>query len=175
MPRNLKSGLLIGCLIIGAFTAIGAGFLLTDEPASLARLGEPLPNVSLEPIEGMDGSGVDLEGATGKVTIFNAFASWCLPCREEHPLLLEIAERYDVLIVGMNITDLPENAEAFLEELGNPYDLIGADPRRETFVKLGLVGMPHTIVTDAGGIVRASHPGPITDRFVNGTLPALLE
>lgn len=175
MPRNLKSGLLIGCLVVGTLAAVGAGFLLTGEPASIARIGEALPGVNLPPIEGIEGSGVELEGATGRVTIINAFASWCLPCREEHPRLLEIAERYDVLIVGMNVSDLPENAEAFLEELGNPYDLIGADPRRETFLQLGLVGMPHTIVTDASGVVRASHPGPIADRFVNETLPALLD
>lgn len=137
-------------------------------------VGGTLPEIELDAIADMPGSGVALRGPAGKPLVINAFASWCIPCRDEHPLLIEIAERYDVMLIGINVGDLPENAAAFLAEMGNPYDMVGADPNRETFYDLGLVGMPQTLVADAQGKVLLNGPGPIDRRFVDEVLPALL-
>lgn len=171
----MRRPVVYGVLAIAVLAGAGAAWWIADSDAPrIARVGEALPALELVPIEGLEGSGVRLAGAPGKVTIINAFASWCLPCRAEHPLIVDIAQRYDVLVVGMNVTDLPEGAVGFLDELGNPYDQVGADPHKEVFTQLGFVGMPHTLVTDPEGIVLVSHPGPIGERFVNELLPPIL-
>jgi len=155
----------------------GAGsvwFILGVEDGHPVAVGEALPEIRLGPIEDLAGSGVDLTGPTGKPILINAFASWCIPCRAEHPLLVEIARTYEVTLVGINVSDLPENAAGFLAKMGNPYDMVGADPNRRVFLELGLVGMPQTLVTDENGIVLLNGPGPIDRRFVDEVLPSLL-
>lgn len=164
----------IGFVAIALTGAAGAWLFWAPEDGQPLVVGAALPPIQLDPIEDIPGSGVELSGPVGKPVIVNAFASWCIPCREEHPLLVEIAERHDVVLIGLNVGDLPENAAAFLAEMGNPYDMVGADPNRESFLELGLVGMPQTVVADAEGIVLLNGPGPIDRRFVDEVLPALL-
>lgn len=170
----MRPAVWIGAPVLAAIVLTGVWWGVSNDGPRSAAIGKPLPELRLEPIEGLAGSGVSVSGRSGKTMIVNAFASWCLPCRAEHPLFLEIASRYDVLLVGMNVADLPEGAVAFLEELGNPYDLVGADPHRENFTALGFVGMPHTLVVSPDGVVQFSHPGPINEDFGDTLLPGLI-
>lgn len=160
----------VAAIVLGAgFRSWGSG--AGDLPMEVGTL---LPEIHLRPIGDMPDTGVALAGATGGPVLVNAFASWCAPCRQEHPLLVEIGEADEVTMVGINVSDLPENATAFLTELGNPYDMVGADPNKEVFSQLGLVSLPQTMVIGSDGRLLLSHSGPINRRFVDEVLPSLV-
>ena len=154
---------------LGAWWALSLG-----GKKDIIALNSPLPAFSLKPIEGIENSGFDSTALEGHYSLVNAFASWCIPCRDEHPLLIEVARQYQVPIFGMNVTDLPENAVSFLERLGNPYNRVGADTDKTVASRLGLVGLPHTFVIDPTGRLLMSHPGPISRNFIDKELPKLL-
>lgn len=149
--------------------AVGAGFLYWGlnpdrNPSAIPSvlIDEPAPSFALPPIEGSnwpDLSSADL--GKGEVTLVNVFASWCLPCRAEHPLLMDLAEERGVKIVGINYKDAPDDAAAWLEELGNPYAAIGADREGRAGIDWGISGVPETFVVDAEGVIRYRHVGPI--------------
>jgi len=124
-------------------------------------IDKPAPAFALEPVAGIEAPGFDTASLRGEVTVVNVFASWCIPCRDEHPLLVSLKEQTGVKLVGINQKDAPENARAFLDELGNPYDAIGADTTGRVSIDWGVYGVPETFVVDAEGIVRFKHIGPI--------------
>ncbi len=130
-----------------------------------AMIDQPVPEFDLAPIEGMEGPGLataDLRN--GQVTLVNFFASWCLPCRAEHPILIELSERYGVRLVGINYKNEPEDARAWLAELGNPYARIGADTTGRVGIDWGVYGLPETFVIDKQGRIRYRHVGAIDAR-----------
>jgi len=90
-------------------------------------IDKPAPEFTLPAIEGLDRPGFDTAALKGEVTLVNVFASWCIPCRDEHPVLTKLKAETGIRLFGINQKDAPENARAFLEELGNPYDAAGAD------------------------------------------------
>jgi cytochrome c biogenesis protein CcmG/thiol:disulfide interchange protein DsbE len=104
----------------------------------------------------------------GEVSLVNVFASWCAPCRVEHPKLMELAKVEGLNIVGLNYKDRVSSARAFLQELGNPYDAVGVDPDGRRSIEWGVYGVPETFIVDAGGVVRAKHVGPLTDAVLDG-------
>ncbi|WP_029031094.1 DsbE family thiol:disulfide interchange protein [Salinarimonas rosea] len=133
-------------------------------------IGRPAPQVSLPPLEGLSEAGApipgfstaDLAGTPERpVTIVNVWASWCGPCRIEHPVLMELSELPYLTIVGINYKDAPENARRFLGALGNPYDRVGVDASGRSAIDWGVYGVPETFVVDREGIVRYKHIGPI--------------
>jgi cytochrome c biogenesis protein CcmG, thiol:disulfide interchange protein DsbE len=99
---------------------------------------------------------------TQKWTVLNVFASWCAPCREEHPLLMQWASSKRVHLVGLNYKDSPSNANTFLKQLGNPYTLIGSDPKGRAGIDLGVYGVPETFLIDTNGVVRHKVMGALT-------------
>ncbi|MEM8664572.1 MAG: DsbE family thiol:disulfide interchange protein [Pseudomonadota bacterium] len=123
--------------------------------------------------------GVSPEDLTGQISLVNVFASWCGPCRIEHPLLMEIAQSKDIQMVGLNYKDRVPEANAFLAELGNPYDAIGVDPDGRRVIEWGVYGVPETFIVDASGAIRAKHVGPLTPEVMDGpfgdTLTALMD
>jgi len=128
-------------------------------------IDKPVPEFELAPIEGMKGPGLaaaDLRN--GQVTLVNFFASWCVPCRVEHPILIELVERDGVRLVGINYKNEPEEARAWLAELGNPYAQIGADTSGRAGIEWGVYGLPETFVIDKQGRIRYRHVGPIDAR-----------
>jgi cytochrome c biogenesis protein CcmG/thiol:disulfide interchange protein DsbE len=163
MTRVLAFLPLVVALIVGAFALWG---LTSDrDPSKLpsALISKPLPVFDLPPIEGVDSPGfsnVSLETA-GELTVVNVFASWCLPCRAEHPVLIQLAKEHGFRLVGINYKDAPAKAAAWLEELGNPYDAIGSDFDGRAGLFLGITGVPETFIVDAKGIVRFKEPGPV--------------
>lgn len=141
-----------------------------------ALLDKPVPDISMPLLDlgaDYDNPGIDPDDFLGQVTVLNVFASWCIPCRDEHPLLMELAET-DVLIYGINQKDAPENARTFLDELGNPYDRIGADSNGRASIEWGVYGVPETFVINAQGIITYKHIGPLSrESFESSLLPAI--
>ena len=138
-----------------------------------ALIGKPAPDFDLPPIEGMAG-GLKTADLRGKVAMVNVFASWCPPCHQEHPLLMQLA-RAGVPIYGINIKDKPKAARAFLRRLGNPYRRIGADLSGRVSIDWGVYGYPETFIVDRTGRIRYKHVGPILARDLETRIVPLLK
>ncbi len=123
------------------------------------------------------GGGGDLTEVAfaGRVTVFNVFASWCIPCRAEHPLLMEIARAGKAQVIGLNYKDKPAEAKAWLKELGNPYASIGADRDGRAGIEWGVYGVPESFVIDSAGRIRYKHVGPIMVHHLRETINPLIE
>ena len=121
---------------------------------------------------GLPGLGAaDLRGKG--VTVVNVFASWCAPCRDEHPQLMALA-RAGIRLVGINYKDDPENARRFLGSLGNPYSAVGADVAGRTAVDWGVYGVPESFVIDDKGTIRFKQIGPISpEQLASVVLPQI--
>ena len=146
-----------------------------DDPDALpsARAGQAAPPVVLQPLgESLpfDDNALRAPG----VKLVNFWASWCAPCRVEHPTLEQLAAE-GVTIYGVNYKDEPQNAEAFLAELGDPYAAIGADSSGRMALDWGLYGVPETYVVDGDGVVRLRFAGPVTQRVLEETLRPAME
>jgi cytochrome c biogenesis protein CcmG/thiol:disulfide interchange protein DsbE len=143
-----------------------------------ALIGAKAPATNLPPLEGLAGSdgapvpGLDLAGKgglagdDGRPTLVNVFASWCGPCRQEHPLLMEIARDERVRLVGINYKDKPENARRFLSDLGNPYAAVGTDVSGRAGIDWGVYGVPETFLVAADGTILWKQTGPFSERDV---------
>ena len=139
-----------------------------------ALINKPVPEFVLPPIDdGIDSLGFNQNDLLGQVSVVNVFASWCVPCRDEHPLLMELASE-GVHIFGINQKDAPENARAFLTELGNPYWRIGADRDGRASIDWGVYGVPETFVVNTNGIITYKFTGPLTrETFETSLKPAI--
>jgi cytochrome c biogenesis protein CcmG, thiol:disulfide interchange protein DsbE len=126
-----------------------------------ALIGQPAPLTNLPPIAALAIPGIAPEDFKGKVTILNVFASWCGPCRDEHPVLMELAKDKRFQLIAINYKDKPENAAAFLGELGNPFAKVGADESGRAGIDWGVYGVPETYVIGPDGMIRYKHVGPL--------------
>jgi cytochrome c biogenesis protein CcmG/thiol:disulfide interchange protein DsbE len=151
--------------------------LSIDRDPSLVRsvlIDKPAPAFDMPAVAGAGVPGFDTAALKGHVTIVNVFASWCIPCREEHPLLRTLKARTGVPLYGINQRDQPQNAAAFLSQLGNPYDRIGADPDNRVSIDWGVYGVPETFVVDPDGVIAYKHVGPISPQsLVSEVIPAV--
>lgn len=158
------------------FAALGGLFYVGmqngDDELPSTVVGQTVPLVQLEPMQGLvPFAGDDL--AKGQVSFVNFWASWCAPCRAEHPKLMELSGQ-GVPVFGVNYKDNPVKAAAFLDELGNPYDMGGADPRAKMALDWGVYGLPETFVIGPDGTVILRVAGPLTERNMQTrVLPAL--
>lgn len=166
IPIGLFAGLAI------AF-AVGLGLRPDIIPSPL--IDQDAPKFTLPPLPGRADGGLssdDLKG-DGPVLV-NVFASWCIPCRAEHPQLMALARDHGVRIVGINYKDKPEAANAWLAELGNPFTKIGADGTGRVSIDWGVYGVPETFVVDQHGRIRFKHVGPLmNDDVTDKILPVL--
>jgi len=162
-------------LALVALVAIFA-FSINRDP-NLVRsvlIDKPAPAFVLEAVPELGVPGFDTASLKGQVSVVNVFASWCIPCRDEHPLLLALRDTANIRLLGINQNDVPENARAFLAELGNPYDAVGADRDRRVSIDWGVYGVPETFVVDADGIITFKHVGPLTPQTLQSDLlPAI--
>lgn len=161
------------------FLGLAALFLIRLYAGDASRLpsaliGKPAPAFDLAAVPGLDRPGLasaDLK--SGQVTLVNFFASWCLPCRQEQPALMALAKEGQRL-VGIAYKDQPPNTRRFLEEDGNPYAAIGADPDGRTGIDFGVYGVPETYVVKGDGTIAHKVVGPLTeDNIKNELLPAI--
>jgi cytochrome c biogenesis protein CcmG/thiol:disulfide interchange protein DsbE len=136
-----------------------------------ALIGKPVPEFALPPLEGLGLPGFNsAELRSGKVTLVNVWASWCGPCRIEHPVLMELAKRPDLRLVGINYKDEPQNGVRFLRSLGVPYQAVGMDRSGRTSIDWGVYGVPETFVVDRQGIIRFKWVGPISEATARAKL-----
>jgi cytochrome c biogenesis protein CcmG/thiol:disulfide interchange protein DsbE len=160
--------------------ALGLGGLFLwgmsrDDPGRLpsALEGRLAASVNLTPL-GAGAPFTDADLKDGKVKIVNFWASWCAPCRAEHPNLQALAAE-GVAILGVNYKDQPDGALAFLAELGNPFSRMGADANGRMGIDWGLYGVPESFVIDGQGRVVTRFPGPITERALKDEIRPALE
>ena len=152
--------------------------LLSGRDASTvpsALLGEPAPQTTLPPLEGMQLPGFDTQSIAGKVTLLNVFASWCVPCRQEHPTLLALSQDKRFSLAGLNYKDVPENARRFLGELGNPYGAIGVDEKGRAAINWGVYGVPETFLVGKDGTILYKHVGPLSPEAAQAELLPRIE
>lgn len=138
-------------------------------------IDQPVPAFDLAMIQGLSGPGLadaDLRGQG--VTLVNFFASWCIPCRAEHPLLEKMVRDNGVRLVGINYKDKPADVRAWLAELGDPYARIGADESGRVAIDWGVYGVPETFIVDDAGRIRYRHLGPLTPEAIRDTLLPLV-
>lgn len=141
-----------------------------DAPNSIpsVMIDKPAPQFDLPPL--YDGKpGLKTADLQGKVTLINFFASWCVPCRAEHQLLSTMTGKGFVL-VGVNYKDKPEDAKAWLDRLGNPYDLLVADRMGQTGIDFGVYGVPESYLIDKQGRIRFKQTGPFTAESIEKDL-----
>ena len=170
-PRKRGLGWVVApVLIFAALVAVFAFALKTGDPSKLpsALIGKRAPATAFAPVEGLVDAGRPVPGfsgadlATGKPSVVNFWASWCVPCAEEQPLLVDLQKRTGVTLWGVNYKDDPVAARRFLGRYGNPFAGVGADANGRGAIEWGVDGMPETFVIDGRGTIVYKHVGPIT-------------
>ena len=181
--RKARSSWIVTVPVI-MFAALAIVFLFSlksGDPSRLpsALIGKPVPAVDFAAIEGLRDKGKAIPGvvakdlAGGSVTVVNFWASWCGPCVQEHPQLVEL-KRQGVKVVGVNYKDPPPGGQRFLKRYGNPYVAVGADLRGRGAIEWGVYGMPETFIVDGKGRIAYKHVGPILpDDLTTKILPAI--
>jgi len=167
------------------FLALAALFLFrlgAGDPSRLpsALIGRPVPDTPLPPVEGLLRDGVPTPGIAtadfkGAVSLVNVWASWCVPCHDEAPLLMKLAADKRFRIVGINYKDQPDNARRFIGRYGNPFAAVGADANGRASIDWGVYGVPETFVIDRDGRIAYKLVGPITADNIEATLKPQLE
>ncbi len=172
MPVRL--GFLVPFALFAAIaTALGVGLTLDPGTIPTVLKGKAVPEFDLPPVLGREAglASADLRG--GGVSVVNVFASWCVPCRIEHPLITGLSEA-GISVYGLNHKDRPENAARWLDDFGDPYARTGADLNGRVSIDWGVYGVPETFVVDGQGMIVEKHVGPLTPADIEETmLPAI--
>lgn len=169
-PAPRRRWFVLAPLIV--FALLAALFLVrlfSGDPGRLpsALIGKPAPSFALPALEGLMRDGTPVPGLStadlkGGVTVVNVWASWCAPCREEHPVLVELAKDPSIRLVGINYKDQPENARRFLGALGNPFAAVGEDANGRAAIDWGVYGVPESFVIAPDGTIAYKQVGPLT-------------
>lgn len=176
----------LALLPLVGFAALAGLFLVrlySGDPARLpsALIGKQAPAFALPAIEGTSGQGYsDADLKQGRVTLVNVFASWCIPCREEHPILMQMAKdpklkELGVRLWGLNYKDEAANARGFIAQYGNPYERAGADAAGRAGIDWGVYGVPETFVVRGDGSIAYKQIGPITQEALRDKLMPAIE
>jgi cytochrome c biogenesis protein CcmG, thiol:disulfide interchange protein DsbE len=149
---------------------LSSGRNLSTVPSAL--VGKPAPLTALGALEGLP---IFNPATTGRVIVVNIWASWCAPCRAEHPVLLELTKDTRFIVAGINYKDRPLNAAGFLSDLGNPFDETGTDVNGRAAIDWGVYGVPETFIIGRDNIIRYKHVGPLGAADLKGAFGAALE
>ncbi len=167
---------LLPILLLGLFGAIAwYGLSPNRDPSALpsALIGKPVPTVNLATLDPASGTLTNQDFA-GKVTVVNFFASWCVPCKAEHPLLFLLTKDYHVPVYGIAFQDQTADTARYIQDMGSPYAKIGLDQKGRTAIDFGITGVPETFILDKDGIIRYRLPQPIDpDRLASEIGPLL--
>lgn len=171
----------LAILPLAVFAGLSGVFLIqllsgrdmSEVPSAL--IGAKAPQTTLPPVDGLDKPGLDSTDFAGRVTVLNVWASWCAPCREEHPLLMALSADRRFALVGLNYKDDPANARRFLGDLGDPFAAVGSDRKGRTAIDWGVYGVPETFVIGKDGTIRFKHVGPLDDRSLQTVLMPQVE
>jgi cytochrome c biogenesis protein CcmG/thiol:disulfide interchange protein DsbE len=145
-----------------------------------ALIGRPAPQTVLPALEGLVGNGAPVPGLDpavfkGKVSVVNVWASWCVPCHDEAPLLTRLGQDKRLQIVGINYKDVPENARRFLGRYGNPFGIVGVDGNGRASIEWGVYGVPETFVVGRDGAIAYKMVGPVTPENLESVLKVEIE
>lgn len=166
--------ILLFAIIAGA---MGYGLYFLD-PRSLpsAMIDEPVPRFELPPLPGSR-HGLSSEDLSGHVALVNVFASWCAPCRIEHPLFMEIARSHgeELKIYGIAYKDKPDDTLAWLKRLGDPYNAVGMDQSGRVAIDFGVYGVPETYLIRPDGTIAYRHVGVLSEQDWNRTLAPMVK
>jgi cytochrome c biogenesis protein CcmG/thiol:disulfide interchange protein DsbE len=157
--------------VVLAFLGVGLSLNPSEVPSPL--IGKPAPAFELPRLDAAE-QRVKRDDMLGQVWMLNVWASWCAPCRTEHPLVLDIARRKLVTVYGLNYKDTPTAAKAWLANLGDPYRATLVDADGRVGIDFGVYGVPETFIIDRQGIVRLKHVGPLTPEVVRERIEPLL-
>ena len=182
-PSNMRRGILVLLPLI-VFLALAALFyvgLHSGDPSLLpsALIGKPMPKTDLPAIAGLTQNGKPVAGLTDatfkdKVTLVNVWASWCVPCHDEVPMLEKLSHDKRFQLVGINYKDAADDARRFLGRYGNPYAAVGADRSGSESINWGVYGVPETYVIDRAGIIVYKLVGPLMPQNLQGAvMPAI--
>jgi cytochrome c biogenesis protein CcmG, thiol:disulfide interchange protein DsbE len=175
---------LVALPLVG-FLAVAALFLLRlygGDPSKIpsALIGRPAPQTALPALEGLVHNGAPVPGLDpavfkGKVSVVNVWASWCVPCHDEAPLLTTLAKDTRLQIVGINYKDSPDNARRFLGRYGNPFAAVGVDGNGRGSIEWGVYGVPETFVVGRDGTILYKMVGPVTPANLDSVLKVAIE
>ena len=156
--------------------------LFAGDPSHIpsALIGHPAPQTVLPALDGLASNGAPVPGLDpaafkGKVSIVNVWASWCVPCHDEAPLLTELAKDTRIQIIGINYKDAPDNARRFLGRYGNPFASVGVDGNGRAAIEWGVYGVPETFIVGRDGKIAYKLVGPITPDNIEGVLKAQID
>jgi cytochrome c biogenesis protein CcmG/thiol:disulfide interchange protein DsbE len=175
---------LVALPLIG-FVALAGLFLARlhgGDPSKIpsALIGRPAPQTALPALEGLVSNGAAVPGLDpavfkGKVSVVNVWASWCVPCHDEAPLLTALAKDKRLQVVGINYKDSPDNARRFLGRYGNPFSIVGVDGNGRASIEWGVYGVPETFVVGREGTIVYKMVGPVTPENIDSVLKAEIE
>ena len=167
------------------FAALAGLFLVRlygGDPSKIpsALIGRPAPQTAMPALEGLaiNGNavpGLDPAAFKGKVSVVNVWASWCVPCHDEAPLLTALARDKRLQIIGINYKDSPDNARRFLGRYGNPFSIVGVDGNGRGSIEWGVYGVPETFVVGREGTILYKMVGPVTPANVDSVLKVEIE
>ena len=177
--------LMLVALPLVAFAVLAGLFwfrLGSGDPARIpsALIGRPAPQTSLPPLEGLIAGGAQVPGLDpaafkGQVSVVNVWASWCVPCHDEAPLLLQLARDNRIRMIGINYKDAQDNARRFLGRYGNPFNAVGVDANGRASIEWGVYGVPETFVIGRDGTISYKLIGPVTPENFERVLKAEIE
>ena len=181
-PR--RGSWLVALPLLG-FIALAGIFLArlhSGDPSKIpsALIGRPAPQTVLPALEGLVHNGAPVPGLDpaafkGKVSVVNVWASWCVPCHDEAPLLTALAKDKRIQIVGINYKDSPDNARRFLGRYGNPFSMVGVDGNGRGSIEWGVYGVPETFVVGREGTILYKMVGPVTPENIDSVLRREIE
>jgi len=182
-PPQRRSFLMLLPLI--AFMALAAIFwfrLGDSDPSRIpsALIGHPAPQTPLPALEGLTSNGAQVPGLDpaafkGRVSIVNVWASWCVPCHDEAPLLTELAKDNRIQLIGINYKDTADNARRFLGRYGNPFASVGVDGNGRAAIEWGVYGVPETFIVGRDGKIAYKLVGPVTPDNIDTVLRAQID
>lgn len=161
-----------GFVALAGIFAVGLGLNPSLLPSNL--IGKKVPEFDLPPVKGRT-LGLSSQNLLGEVSLVNVFASWCVACREEHPVFMQLTSRKLVPLHGLNYKDAPDNAAQWLNTMGDPYMRTGADLDGRVAIDWGVYGVPETFVIGADGVIAYKHIGAVTEQALSQTIMPLVE
>lgn len=160
-------------IFAGLAVMLGWGLSRNAQIIPSALIGKQVPEFSLPPVQGR-ALGLSSTDLTGEVSLVNVFASWCTACREEHPVFMELKRTRAVPIHGINYKDRPQDAEKWLDTMGDPYTRTAADLNGRVSIDWGVYGVPETFVVDRRGRIAFKHVGAVTPEVYRERLAPLI-
>jgi cytochrome c biogenesis protein CcmG/thiol:disulfide interchange protein DsbE len=180
-PRWRRLIVLVPLIVFAGLAALFLVRLNAGDPSLIpsALIGHPVPQTTLPPIAGLKRDGVAVPGldaasCNGAVSVVNVWASWCVPCHDEAPLLMQLSQDRRLRVVGINYKDDTDNARRFLGRYGNPFAASGVDPNGRAAIEWGVYGVPETFVIGRDARIAYKFVGPITpENFQSVLLPQI--